>query len=372
LRELSGTVALTDESSTVIFDRKITRVTKSRTRPRDYLLPGFIDLQINGAYGIGVMASSANDLLRLSHCLAHEGTTAWLPTVITSPLATIEHCDAVIAEAMTAQREMEHAADRGSNQPLGATILGMHLEGPFISPKRLGAHPPLNLPPQGEALDRVLALRSLKLITLAPELNGALDAIPRFVARGVTVSIGHTDADYESAVTGLEAGATMFTHLFNAMPPFHHRAPGPIGAATESSRPWVTVIPDGVHVHSTVLRLCSGLQTIFVTDRVAPTDADAAPETLFGKGLYREGRAVRLADGTFAGSTITMLDAARIMARELDGGVMGAARATSLHPANALRLRDRGRIAPRARADLIVLDGKLNLKAVVIGGREID
>ncbi|HXD90220.1 MAG TPA: hypothetical protein VNU00_04110, partial [Candidatus Binataceae bacterium] len=248
LRELSGTLATPSlEPTTVTFDRKITCVTKNRARLRDYLLPGFIDLQINGAYGIDVMAASADDLLRLSHCLAHEGTTAWLPTIITSPLATIERCDAVIAEAMTAQREMERAANRGSHQPVGATILGMHLEGPFISPKRLGAHPPLHLPPRGEALDRILALKSLKLITLAPEVEGALDAIPRFVARGVTVSIGHTDADYESAVAGLAAGARMFTHLFNAMPPFHHRAPGPIGAATETSPyPWITLIPDGV------------------------------------------------------------------------------------------------------------------------------
>src|SRR4029077_8877424 len=106
-------------------------------------------------------------------------------------------------------------------------------------------HPPLHLPPRGEALDRILALKSLKLITLAPEVEGALDAIPRFVARGVTVSIGHTDADYESAVAGLAAGARMFTHLFNAMPPFHHRAPGPVGAAHCSLGSTVTLIPDG-------------------------------------------------------------------------------------------------------------------------------
>jgi N-acetylglucosamine-6-phosphate deacetylase len=376
LRELSGILALSDESATVRFDRKITRIRKHRsTRFRDYLLPGFIDLQINGAHGIDVMAASAADLLRLAHDLAHEGTTAWLPTVITSPLDTIERCDAVIAEAMAAQREMERAATRGSHQPVGAMILGMHLEGPFVSPKRLGAHPPLNLLPRGAALDRILALDSLKLITLAPELDGALEAIPRFVRRGVTVSLGHTNADYDRAIAGLQAGATMFTHLFNAMPPFHHRAPGPIGAAAGKLRPWVTVIPDGVHVHYTVLRLCSGLETVFVTDRVAVTDADLVSETLFGQrcvGLYRDGWAARLADRTLAGSTITMLESARIMARDLAGGMMGAVRATSTRPACALRLRDRGRIAPRARADLILVDRRLDLKTVVIGGREID
>jgi N-acetylglucosamine-6-phosphate deacetylase len=376
LRELSGTVTLSFDPTTVTFDRRIIRVTKSRKSYRDYLLPGFIDLQINGAYSIDVMAASADSLLRLSHCLAHEGTTAWLPTVITSPLDTIERCDAVIAEAMAAQREMERAANRGSHQPVGATILGMHLEGPFISPKRLGAHPPLNLPPQGEALDRILALKSLKLITLAPEIEGALDAIPRFVARGVTVSIGHTDADYESAVAGLAAGARMFTHLFNAMPPFHHRAPGPIGAATETSPyPWITLIPDGVHVHPTTLRLCSAMRRLFVTDRIAFAGADEAPATLFGRpcaGAYRDGRVARLADGTLAGSTITMLDAARMTVGYLDRNMYWVQSATSRHAANALRLRDRREIAPRARADLILLNPELNLKTVVIGGREID
>jgi N-acetylglucosamine-6-phosphate deacetylase len=365
------------EYATTTFDRKIIRVAKRRTAFRDYLLPGFIDLHINGAYGIDVMAASTDDLLRLSHCLAHEGTTAWLPTVITSPLDTIERCDGVIAEAMAAQREMERATNRGSHQPVGAMILGMHLEGPFISSKRLGAHPPLNLSPQGDALDRIVALESLKLITLAPELDGALDAIPRFVARGVTVSIGHTDADYESAVAGLKAGATMFTHLFNAMPPFHHRAPGSIGAAAADDypRPSVMLIPDGIHVHPATLRLCRGLHTVFVTDRVTAGDSEEAVATMFGQlrqGVHREGPVIRLADGTLAGSTISMLDATRIMARELGGGMMGAEIVTSRHPAHALRLRDRGRIAPRARADLILLDKQLNLKAVVIGGREID
>ncbi len=168
----------------------------------------------------------------------------------------------------------------------------------------------------------------------------------------------------------------MFTHLFNAMPPFHHRAPGPIGAAAQDSlRPTVTLIPDGVHVHPAVLRMSPTLRRCFVTDRVAVADDGSTPGTLFGRpseGVYRDGPVARLADGTLAGSTITMLDAARIMIGELEGGMLSVQVVTSFHAANALRLRDRGRIDARRRADLILVDRRLNLKAVLIGGREID
>jgi N-acetylglucosamine-6-phosphate deacetylase len=328
------------------------------------------------------MAASAQELLQLSHCLAHEGTSGWLPTVITAPLATIERCDAIIAEAMAAQVAMRLAAERGSRQPCGATILGMHLEGPFISPTHRGAHPRLTLSPQDHSLERVLALQTLRLITLAPELEGALDAIPRLVARNVVVAIGHTDASFEQAVAGLTAGATMFTHLFNAMPPLHHRAPGPVGAAAmimqpiggQRTTPYVGVIPDGIHLHPATLRLISGLQLIFTTDRVSIA-GDGAAATLFGQpyaGLHLRDGAARLADGTLAGSTVTMLDGARLMINELGGDWARVSEVCTVNPARLLGLHDRGELALGRRADLILVDRELNLKAVYIDGREID
>ncbi len=373
-RELVGLSAKDDAPIKVTFGRRISTVGPIRSRTRDCLLPGFIDLQINGAIGIDVMAASAEDLLRIARHLAHEGTTAWLPTVITAPLDKIEECDEIVAEAIELQNELAQASLRGSSEPVGATILGMHLEGPFISPQRLGAHPPLTLLPEGDALDRVVRLETLKLITLAPELPGSLDAIRPLIARGVTVSIGHTDATYEQALAGLDAGATMFTHLFNAMPPFHHRAPGPIGAATERHRPVVTIIPDGDHVHPAAVRLSRNLRLAFISDRLASAGTDTPPLSLFGRpcrGAYRDGRVVRLPDGTLAGSSITMLDGEHIMFRELDSDIFALEKATSANAAEALRVRDRGRIAPRARADLILLDCDLNLKAVFIAGQEV-
>ena len=163
-----------------------------------------------------------------------------MPTAVTAPFEQIAHAHEAIADAIAAAQ-----ADLATAQDCAA-ILGMHLEGPFISPRRLGAHPALNLEPRGDAFERMVAMRALKLITLAPELPGALDAIRRLIARGVVVSIGHTNATLDEADAGIDAGARMFTHLFNAMRPLessrsrrHRRGAGEIGSAVAA------IIPDG-------------------------------------------------------------------------------------------------------------------------------
>ena len=363
------------------FDDRVVRLKKRPHDIDDYIIPGFIDLQVNGACGIDVMSATAGDLLELAHCLAHEGTTGWLPTVITSPLETIERVDAVIAEAMAAQTEANHGAQSDAASLPGATILGMHLEGPFISSARRGVHPPFNLLPQGDALDRVSRLKSLKLITLAPELEGALDAIRILTERGVVVSIGHTDATYEQTVAAIEAGARMFTHLFNAMPPLHHRTPGAVGAALLRSPARAAVIPDGIHLHPALLST-PNLNPVITTDRVALASTGGASMPLFG-GLVKEARtedgAARLPDGTLAGSVITMLDGLHLTAKRLiangwslNGVLSEYGEMSAFGPSAILGLADRGRIEPGWRADLIVLDRDLSLKAVFVGGRELD
>ena len=363
------------------FDDRIVRLKKRQHDIDDFILPGFIDLQVNGGCGIDVMSATAADLLELAHCLAHEGTTGWLPTVITSPLETIERVDAVIAEAMAAQAASDRAVHRGGGNPPGATILGMHLEGPFISPARRGIHPPLNLLPQGDALDRVGRLKTLKLITLAPELEGALHAIRALTARGVVVSIGHTDATYDQTLAAIDAGARMFTHLFNAMPPLHHRAPGVVGAALSLSTARAAVIPDGVHLHPALLNT-PNFNPVITTDRVALAGTDGSPMPLFG-GLIGEAHtadgAARLPDGALAGSVITMLDGLHLTAKRLvdngwslNGVISEYGEMSAFGPSAILGLTDRGRIEPGWRADLIVLDRDLNLKAVFVGGRELD
>jgi N-acetylglucosamine-6-phosphate deacetylase len=375
-RRLTGIIGDDDFApGAVSFNRRIVEIEK---RPRrdgkhDYIFPGFIDLQVNGAYGIDVMSASVDELLELSHCLAHEGTTGWLPTVITSPLDQIERCDAIIAEAMAAQADQERRA--GSRALVGASILGMHLEGPFISPRRLGVHPPLNLLPQGEALEWVLQLKSLKLITLAPELEGALDAIRMLTERGIAVSLGHTDATYEQAAAGVEAGARMFTHVFNAMRPFHHREPGAVGAALTLPGVFPALIADSVHVHPAALRIAQRWGMFLTTDRVALAGAGGVSMPLFG-GLVKDARiengAARLPDGTLAGSIITMRESVRTMIKHGLMNDWSIRRRTSEAPAEVLGLKDRGIIKSRARADLILVDHRLNMKAVFVGGRELD
>jgi N-acetylglucosamine-6-phosphate deacetylase len=374
-RRLSGVSGETGRPSTISFDRTILRIEGSRNKLSDHVLPGFIDLQVNGGYGIDVMSASVDDLLRLSHYLAHEGTTGWLPAVITAPLKVIERCDAIVAEAIAIQQELSQARRRGGGEPTGAAILGMHLEGPFISPDHLGAHPALTLAPRGEALRRVLALKTLRLITLAPELDGAIGAIRQLIDRAVVVAIGHTGASYAQAAEALEAGATMFTHLFNAMPAFHHRSPGAAGAAAHASRPFVGVIPDGVHLHPATISLLGGLRTVFVTDRVSLAGLDQNSAPVFGKrvpAMKSIGGAAGRNDGKLVGSTITMLDGARLMIEQLGGDWAAVCSVTAIRPAAVLGLRDRGSLTTGKRADLILLDQQLHLKAVFIGGREID
>jgi N-acetylglucosamine-6-phosphate deacetylase len=239
----------------------------------------------------------------------------------------------------------------------------------------------MNLLPQGDALDRVGRLKTLKLITLAPELDGAVQAIRALTARGVVVSIGHTDATYDQTLAAIEAGARMFTHLFNAMPPLHHRAPGVVGAALSLSTARAAVIPDGVHLHPALLNT-PNFNPVITTDRVALAGTDGSPMPLFG-GLVGEARsadgAARLPDGSLAGSVITMLDGLHLTAQRLvdngwslNGVLSEYGEMSAFGPSAILGLTDRGRIEPGWRADLIVLDRDLNLKAVFVGGRELD
>lgn len=369
MTELEGLIARPDGSlapGAIRFADRIEMVV-SRPAGNDYVLPGFIDLQVNGSHGIDVMTAGAEALVALAQHMAAEGTTTFLPTAVTSPLERIIGAHAAIGEAMSSR----------VGAPNAAAMPGMHLEGPFISPARLGAHPRLNLTPEGEPFDTIAQLPHLRLLTLAPELQGALVAIEKLAARGVVVSIGHTDATLEQAQAGVTAGARMFTHLYNAMRPLHHREPGVIAAALTASSATPAVIPDGVHVHPSMLRVAyrargpEGL--ILTTDKVAL--AGTAPGNSASVGRARakiEGGAARLADGTLAGSVISMLDGLRLMVERVGVPLGEAALMAATNPARLMGWGDRGALAVGRRADLVVLDQSLELKAVYIGGRELD
>jgi N-acetylglucosamine-6-phosphate deacetylase len=367
---LSGVIARPDGSlvrGRVRFTDRITAVEPASNGGNDYILPGFVDLQVNGSHGIDVMNASPDEIATLSRHLAREGATAWMPTAVTAPIEKIAQVHESIANAYENSRQSISANS--------AAILGMHLEGPFISPLRLGAHPTLNLEPRGDAFERVLAMRALRLITLAPELPGGIEAIRRLVARDVVVSIGHTNATLDEANAGIAAGARMFTHLFNAMRPLNHRDPGVIAAALAPSPAFAAIIPDAVHVHPAMLRLAVAARgkdgIILVTDKVALAQTSGV-ETNVGRAraAIRDG-AARLDDGTLAGSIISMLDGVRVMIEKAGVSIGDAAVMAATNPAKLVGANDRGRIDVGASADLIVLSPALELKSVHIGGREI-
>ncbi len=369
--KLSGLIAKPDGSivrGQITFADRITALDSAAGNGDDYILPGFVDLQVNGSHGIDVMNASVDELATLSRHLAREGATAWMPTAVTAPIEKIAQVHESIASAF---ENSQHG-----NSTDAAAILGMHLEGPFISPHRLGAHPTLNLEPRGDAFERVLAMRAIRLITLAPELPGGLDAIRRLIARNVLVSIGHTNATLDEANAGIAAGARMFTHLFNAMRPLNHRDPGVIAAALVPSPAIAALIPDGVHVHPAILRLAVNARgrdgIIIVTDKVALAGTtNMAKNVGRARATIRDG-AARLDDGTLAGSIISMLDGVRVMVEKVGVSLGDAAVMAATNPANLAGANDRGRIAIGARADLILLSRALELKSVFIGGREIN
>jgi N-acetylglucosamine-6-phosphate deacetylase len=368
--KLSGLIAKPDGSivrGQITFADRITALESASSGGDDYILPGFVDLQVNGSHGIDVMNASPDALANLSRHLAREGTTAWMPTAVTAPIEKIAQVHESISTAFETSRR-DNSAD-------AAAILGMHLEGPFISPHRLGAHPTLNLEPRGDAFERVLAMNALRLITLAPELVGGLDAIRRLTARGVVVSIGHTNATLDEANAGIAAGARMFTHLFNAMRPLNHRDPGVIAAALAPSPAVFGIIPDGVHVHPAMLRLAVTARgkdgIIIVTDKVALAGTTNTEKNVGrSRATIRDG-AARLDDGTLAGSIISMLDGVRIMVEKAGISVGDAAVMAATNPANLIGANDRGRIQVGAHADLILLSRTLELKSVFIAGHEV-
>ena len=367
--KLSGLIAKPDGSTVrgqVTFADRITALDPASDAGDDHILPGFVDLQVNGSHGIDVMNATADELATLSRHLAREGTCAWMPTAVTAPIEKIAQVHESIATVI------EHSRSKDSDV---AAILGMHLEGPFISPLRLGAHPKLNLEPRGDAFERVFAMSALRLITLAPELIGGPDAIRRLTARNVVVSIGHTNATLDEANAGIDAGARMFTHLFNAMRRLNHRDPGAIAAALAPSAAVAGIIPDAVHVHPAILRLAFAARgrngLILVTDKVALAQTSGSERKVGrARATIRDG-AARLDDGTLAGSIISMLDGVRVMVEKAGVKIGDAAVMAATNPARLIGANDCGLIQVGARADIILLSRTLELKSVFIAGREI-
>ncbi|MHB1305194.1 MAG: N-acetylglucosamine-6-phosphate deacetylase [Acidiphilium sp.] len=362
--------ALTGPGAVAIADGRIVAVLDYHPIDADIVLPGIlapglIDLHNNGAFGIDCATADIAGFRHLCIELARRGVTSFLPTIITAPIPTLHEAAGRIQAAMVVLEA----------EPM-ARMIGLHLEGPFLSPARRGAHRAewLRVPDE-EALDALMADAALavvlRLVTLAPELRGALAAISRFAKRDVAVALGHTDADAATAQAAIEAGATLATHVFTAMRPFHHRDPGIVGAALADPRLAACFIADAVHADPLALRLgfaAAGTRAVAVTDSVSLAGLAEGSTTEFGgaPATVRDG-AARRPDGTLTGATISLDEGLR---RLIAAGIPAEAVLTAATeaPAQAIGLTDRGRLAPGLRADLVWFDDAFAVRNSWIGG----
>lgn len=330
------------------------------------LAPGFVDLQVNG--GGGVMLNDHPDFASIETiCQAHVpfGTTALLPTLITdTPEITAA---AVTAGAEAARRKLPG-------------FLGLHLEGPHLSLARKGAHDPKLIRPMNDADQAALIAARAKLpvlqTTIAPESVTAAQ-VEALAKAGIVVSLGHSDTDYATATAYADAGASMATHLFNAMSQIGNREPGLAGAAVDSGKVFAGLIADGIHVHPATIEIAlkakQGPARIFlVTDAMATIGTDMTSFTLNGRTIYRKDGSLRLADGTLAGADLDMISAVRFMHKVVGIKLAEALRMASLYAAEAVGQSHRlGRLAKGTAADIVALTDDLGMKGVWIGGNRV-
>ncbi len=332
------------------------------------LAPGFVDIHIHGAGGQDVMSPSPDALCAIETVLARHGVSSYFPTTVTAPV------DLTLAALERLAKAIEQADDteRDGNR---ARPLGIHLEGPFISHSRRGVHPPENLARPSIALFNRFwqaAHGHIKLLTIAPELEGALELIGEAVQRGVVVSLGHSDATLEQARAGVAAGASHATHTFNAMRPLNHRDPGILGLVLTDSAVSADIILDGIHVDPSVAKLFMRLkgpeQAVLITDAISAT---GRPDGYYRLGsLEVEVHAGKcLSAGVLAGSVLT-LDRAVRNAMEFAGlNGQEAVRAATLNPAKVVGQSGRlGTVAAGAWADIVVLSPQFEVKQTIIHG----
>ena len=325
-----------------------------------HLLPGYIDVQVNG--GGGVLFNNAPTVEALRSIVAGHrrfGSTGLMPTLISDDVETMRLAVAAVLQAIA------------EGVP---GVLGIHLEGPYIAPERKGTHnaDKFRVPDAAEIEMTTSLDNGVTLVTLAPEQVPA-DTIRAMVARGAKVAAGHTVASYEQARVGLDAGISGFTHLYNAMTPLQGRDPGVVGAALEDPHSWCGVIVDGVHVHPASLRVALAAKPrgkiLLVTDAMPMVGADAPSFELYGETITAIDGVVRNAAGSLAGSALDMASAVRNTVQMLGLPLEEAARMASTYPAQFLGIDDyRGRIAPGCAADLVLLDDALQVRETWIGG----
>jgi len=324
-------------------------------------IPGLVDLQVNGYAGVDVLSAEPGELVELGRALARDGVLAYQPTLVSAAPEALRDALATIGQALA-------LGD-------GATILGAHLEGPFLSPARAGAHPPEAL--RGPDLDVLASLLAsgcpVTTVTLAPELDEAADLIDALVRAGVLVSLGHTDATAAQAHAAFDHGARAVTHLYNAMRPFAHRDPGVVGAALTRADVTVTLIADGVHVAPEALLLAwraARGRFALVSDAIAATGLGDGTSRLGAAEVTVAHGESRLRDGTLAGAVRPLAWGLRTLV-ELGVPIVEAVDAVTRTPAALVGRPDAGRLALGAPASLVVLDDAFAVRRVLVAGRAV-
>jgi N-acetylglucosamine-6-phosphate deacetylase len=325
-------------------------------------VPGFIDLQMNGGFGHD-FTSAPESIWAAGRALGRFGVTGFLPTIITSPPEIVTRAKAAIAWP---------APDAGY---LGARVLGLHLEGPFLHPGALGAHDSrYALAPTKAAARGFVALERVRMVTLAPELEGAGEAMQWMAERGVVLAAGHSRATYVEGVAAIERGVRYATHLFNAMPPLHHREPGLAAALLRDDRVTVGVIADGVHVDFAMLdlawRMLSPYRLNLVTDAMAAMGCAAGAYRLGDQDVHVDADSARLADGRLAGSILTLDRALRNLIAATGATLADVLPCVTSTPA-ALLAHECGTLEPGAPADFVLLTPALEVHSTYVGGRRI-
>ena len=330
--------------------------------------PGLIDLQVNGAAGVDITAEPER-LWEVGSELVRHGVTAYAPTVVTGPPEARERALAALRRGVPA------------GSPPGALPVGLHFEGPVLAPSHRGAHSPAWLTAASpELITGWSRDAGVSIVTVAPELPGALEVIRALVGRGVVVSLGHTAASAEEVAAAIDAGATCLTHLFNAMRPLHHREPGPVGTALGGNRLVTGVIADGHHVDPLVLttawRALGTDRFLSISDTTAALGMGDGTARLGDQQVVISHGAVRLHDGTLAGSASSLCDCLGVLLRTTGCSLADAVATATTTPARVLADPGRGTLTVGLRGDLVVLDhdpaaGSLRAVATVVGGRVV-
>ena len=323
------------------------------------LVPGFIDQHCHGGGGHSFMTTDPGEAASVAEFHLRHGTTSLMASLVSGSNEALKGQIAAISPLV----------DSG-------TLLAIHLEGPWINTHRCGAQDPRQLrPPDPAEVAELLDLAGgrIRMITIAPELPGAIPAIQQIVSAEVIAAIGHTDADFETAMAGIDAGATVATHLSNAMRPLHHREPGALGALLEDPRVFIELIADGVHLHPATIRLfrnhAGNDRSVLITDAMGAAGSPDGRYLLGDLEVEVAGGVARLVEGgAIAGSTLTLDAALRFVVSEVGLGIEDAIGMLTANPARALGLPDRGVISPGKRADLVVLDSELEVEAVMVAG----